>query len=57
MDSHNGQKHTDAGSVARMMARLRAIFAKLSPERREAMRKWCDAQENEEANDHPGGVA
>ena len=51
MDSHDGQKHTHTGSIARVLRRLRGIFAKLSPQRREAMRKWCDAQENEAKND------
>jgi DNA invertase Pin-like site-specific DNA recombinase len=31
MDSHDDQKHTHAGSVVRMLKRLRQIFRSLSP--------------------------
>jgi hypothetical protein len=51
MDSHDDPKHTHTGSIARVLRRLREIFAKLSPQRRGAMRKWCDALENEAKDD------
>jgi hypothetical protein len=50
MDSHERAKRTDAGSVARMLKRLREIVRGLSPDRRDAMRKWTDAQEKDHEN-------
>ena len=50
MDSHEREKRTDAGSVTRMLERFREILRGLSPKRREAMRKWTDAQEKDREN-------
>lgn len=56
MDSHKRKKRTQSGSVAHIVERLQDILRKLTPKRREAMRKWCDAQETEDdQGDDPGG--
>ena len=56
MGSHDRQEHTHAGSIARMLERLRGILRSLSPDRREAMRKWTDAQAKKEHENQDGAT-
>ena len=56
MDSHEREKRTQSGSVARMLKRLQEIFRSLTPERRETMRKWTDAQAKKEHENQDGAT-
>ena len=56
MDTHEREKRSESGSIGRMLERLREIFRSLSPERREAMRKWTDAQAKKEHENQDGAT-